>query len=126
MGGKERNKHAKAKLRAGRGPIGKTAIAGIRDRNTNHVVAKVVGHTDKKTLQGFIRENDEVGATVFTDEAKAYENMPEFSHDAVKHSVGEYVRDMAPTNGMESFGDYVGKCRRPLGGPASDGRCGGC
>lgn len=25
------------------------------------------------------------------------------AHEAVKHSVGEYVRDMAHTNGMESF-----------------------
>ena len=29
--------------------------------------------------------------------------MPEFTHEAVNHSVGEYVRDMASTNGMESF-----------------------
>ena len=29
--------------------------------------------------------------------------MPEFEHEAVNHSVGEYVRDMAHTNGMESF-----------------------
>ncbi len=55
LGGKERNQHAKAKLRAGQGPIGKTAIAGIRDRNANHVMAKVVKRTDKKTMQGFIR-----------------------------------------------------------------------
>ena len=29
--------------------------------------------------------------------------MPEFTHEAVNHSVGEYVREMASTNGMESF-----------------------
>ncbi len=27
----------------------------------------------------------------------------EFNHEAVKHSVGEYVRDMAHSNGIESF-----------------------
>ena len=26
-----------------------------------------------------------------------------FDHEAVRHSVGEYVRDMAHTNGIESF-----------------------
>ena len=29
--------------------------------------------------------------------------MPEFDHEAVNHSVSEYVRDMVSTNGMESF-----------------------
>ena len=42
------------------------------------------------------------GATVYTDEAGAYRGMP-FNHEAVCHSVGEYVRDQAHTNGMESF-----------------------
>ena len=35
-------------------------------------------------------------------DAKAYRGMP-FDHEAVKHSVGEYVREQAHTNGMESF-----------------------
>ena len=42
------------------------------------------------------------GATVYTDEAGAYRGMP-FNYEAVCHSVGEYVRDQAHTNGMESF-----------------------
>ena len=29
--------------------------------------------------------------------------MVDFEHEAVRHSVGEYVRDMAHTNGLESF-----------------------
>ena len=29
--------------------------------------------------------------------------MPEYTHEAVNHSVGEYVRGMAHTNGIESF-----------------------
>ena len=40
IGGKERNKHANKKLHAGRGPVGKTAIVGARDRDTGRVVAK--------------------------------------------------------------------------------------
>ena len=34
IGGKESNKHAHKKLNAGRGTIGKTAVAGIKDRET--------------------------------------------------------------------------------------------
>ena len=102
MGGKEKNKHAKKKLRAGRGAVGKTPVAGIKDRASGEVVAQVVESTDKTTLQGFVNDHAADGATLYTDEASAYKgiNRP---HEAVNHSVGEYVRDQAHTNGIESF-----------------------
>ena len=43
-----------------------------------------------------------MGATVYTDDASAYKGIP-FEHESVRNSVGEYVRDMAHTNGIESF-----------------------
>lgn len=53
-------------------------------------------------MQGFVRNETQFGAQVYTDDARAYQgiNRP---HESVQHSVGEYVRDMAHTNGMESF-----------------------
>ena len=63
----------------------------------------MVENTDAPTLQGFVREHAKPGATVYTDEAKAYKGMAEFTHEAVNHSVGEYVREMASTNGIKSF-----------------------
>ena len=102
MGGKERNKHSGKKLKAGRGTIGKTAVVGAKDRKTNKVKAKVIKNTDAKTLQSFVIETAADGATVYTDDAKAYKGMP-FEHESVKHSVGEYVSGMAHTNGIESF-----------------------
>ena len=42
MGGKEKNKHAKKKLRAGRGTVGKTPVVGVKDRLTGIVCAEVV------------------------------------------------------------------------------------
>ena len=102
MGGRERNKHSKDKLRAGRGAVGKTAIVGAKDRETNQVRAKVVEDTDKRTSQSFVGDSAAPGATVYTDEARAYQGMP-FDHETVRHSVGEYVREMAHTNGIESF-----------------------
>ena len=102
MGGRERNKHTSKKLKAGRGTVGKTAVVGAKDRKTNKVRAKVTKKTDAKTLQKFVADSAAEGATVYTDDASAYKGMP-FEHESVRHSVGEYVRDMAHTNGIESF-----------------------
>ncbi len=101
IGGKEKNKHASKKLNAGRGTVGKTAVVGIKDRDTNEVRAKVVDSTDGATLKGIVHENAGEGVKVYTDSAKAYRGLP--NHEYVNHSVGEYVRDQAHTNGMESF-----------------------
>ena len=101
IGGKERNKHNANKLRAGRGTVGKTAVVGIKDRETGQIASQVVEHTDVPTLQGFVERHTEPDAMVYTDDARAYRGMPR-RHEAVKHSVSEYVRGMAHTNGMES------------------------
>ena len=101
FGGKERNKHNSKKLRAGRGPVGKVAVVGIRDRKTSRVRTQVVGSTDAGTLQGFVRQHTETDTMVYTDEARAYIGLPR-PHETVRHSVGEFVRGMASTNGIES------------------------
>ena len=62
----------------------------------------MVETTDSATLHDFVADNAEPGATVYTDEAKAYKGMPH-KHESVKHSVSEYVNGMAHTNGIESF-----------------------
>ena len=101
FGGKEANKHSDKKLRAGRGTVGKTPVVGIKDRATNQVSVAVVGSTDAETLQRLVRDHTEDGATIYTDENRAYDGLP--NHESVKHSVSEYVRDQAHTNGLESF-----------------------
>ena len=102
FGGREGNKHAHKKQRLGRGGVGKAVVAGAKDRATNRVRAEVVKATDAETLQGFVVDHAAPGATVYTDEAAAYKGMP-FKHESVRHSTGEYVKEMAHTNGMESF-----------------------
>ena len=102
MGGRERNKHKGKKLKAGRGTVGKTAVVGAKDRKTNKIKAAVVKVIDAKTLQGFVIATALAGATVYTDDAAGYKGMP-FDHEAVNHSISEYVRDQAHTNGIESF-----------------------
>ena len=103
IGGKERNKHKSKRLNAGRGPVGKAAVVGVKSREDGLVVAKPVAYTDRETLHGFIEETTERGGTVYTDDFVSYQNLPARMHRTVKHSVGEYVRRQAHTNGIESF-----------------------
>lgn len=67
IGGKEGNKHAKDKLRAGRGIAGKTPVAGVKSRETKQVQAKVVDEPDEDTMNAFIEDCVEKGATVYRD-----------------------------------------------------------
>ena len=109
MGGERKNmsnaqRKALREANVGRGAVGKTAVVGIKDRESGEVRAEVVRSTDGETLQGFVREHAEPGATVYTDEAKAYKGLAkDYEHEAVCHSVSQYVRGKAHTNGMESF-----------------------
>ena len=86
----------------GRGAVGKAVVAGVKDRDSNHVSAKVVRGVDALSLRGFVQDCTASDAKVYTDEARAYRGMPR-DHETVNHSVGEYVREQAHTNGIESF-----------------------
>lgn len=102
IGGKEKNKHADKKLKAGRGPVGKQAVVGLRERGGN-VKAMPIQSTDKETLHGVIHDNVAQGSKVCTDEHKGYVGLIGFDHAHVKHSAGEYVgaKDIH-VNGVES------------------------
>ena len=102
MGGIERNKHFDKKLKAGRGPVGKITVMGLKERN-GRIKAKSVKDTSAETLQGEIKKVVTKGAIVYTDDHRAYQGLLDYKHQEVKHSVGEYVKGMASTNGIESF-----------------------
>ena len=111
IGGKRKNmSNAKRKelQGTGRGAIGKTAVVGIKGRESNQVSAKVVQSTDAPTLIPFIEENASDGSTIHTDDASAYHSLPtifnRYRHGSVNHSIGEYVPDRAHSNGVEAFG----------------------
>ena len=85
---------SKRKALTGRGAKDKTAVVAVKDRGSKQVRAKVVENTDQPTLQGFVLENVAPTAKVYTDDASAYNGLPR-DREAVRHSVGEYVRGMA-------------------------------
>lgn len=103
FGGKRKNmpKHKRAQL-TGRGASGKSAVVGAKDRDSKQVTAGAVPDTKADTLRGFATAAAAPGATVYTDDATAYDGLPR-QRTSVKHSAGEYVRGQAHINGIESF-----------------------
>ena len=110
FGGKRANM-SKAKRKelagTGRGAVGKMAVVGAKDRETNRVTAQVVESVDSDTLIPFVEDNAAHGAAIYTDEASAYHGLANmlngYDHEAVTHSLMEYVRGDIHTNGVESF-----------------------
>jgi transposase-like protein len=66
------------------------------------IIAKTIPNTSKAALQGFIHQYAVPGSVVYTDTHSSYKGI-QFDHYAVNHTVGEYVRERAHTNGIESF-----------------------
>ena len=85
IGGKEKNKHADKKLRAGRGMVGKIPVVGVAQRD-GAVYAEPVRRTTMVALTDFAVRTIQEGATVYTDEHKGYGNLGLlYSHDFVSH-----------------------------------------
>lgn len=101
VGGLEKNKHPGKKLHE-RHREGKATVVGLKDRGTKKVAARVIDRADMETLVAFVEAHTGTEATVYTDDMSAYKGLKN-PHETVKHSVGEFVRGMAHTNGVESF-----------------------
>lgn len=103
IGGKEANKHEWKKRHAGRGPVGKTPVLGLRERG-GRTIAKPLERRTIEEIHGEIHKSVEVGTQLYTDDHTSYENLDGlfFRHESVNHSVGEYARGPATVNGIES------------------------
>ncbi len=105
IGGKRKNmSNAKQKALkdAGRGTVGKIAVIGAKDRKTKQIKPRTLESTSKTYLHEFMGEVTEYWTPVYTDEHSGYQGIPN-PHETVCHSVSEYVKDQAHTNGIESF-----------------------
>lgn len=103
FGGKEGNKHADKKLRAGGGTVGKQAVLGMKERHGGRVQAKPIPDTTAPTIQQEINEIVREGATLYTDEHRAYNGLDEaYRHLSVNHSKKQYRDGKAHTNSIES------------------------
>ena len=103
VGSLEKYKHADKKSNVGRGGVGKAVVASMNERVSNQVMAQFVENTRQPTLHGINQDNAKEGSELFTDDLPSYDGLVDFDHMSVKHSVGEYVKEQAHINGIESF-----------------------
>jgi transposase-like protein len=83
---------------------GKTIVMGMIDREMREARAMVVPDVKRATLQDKILNNVKGGATVYTDDAVAYQYAlsETFTHEVINHVEG-YVRGKVHTQGIENF-----------------------
>jgi transposase-like protein/ribosomal protein L37AE/L43A len=119
----------KRKGKRGRPPAGdlkKVSVVGIAQRKTEEkkgrVIARVTSDVKKETLHGLVREYVLPESTIFTDELKNYNGIPElcdgdtnrgYQHRRINHSAGVYVVGDVHTNTIEGFWSLI---KRGIGG----------
>ena len=102
VGGLEANKHASKKLHAGRGPVGKTPVLGMRERG-GRTFAMPMDEITLESVRHAIYSRIEQGSTIHTDEATVYDLDGLFyRQDSINHTMKEYARGDVTTNGIES------------------------
>jgi transposase len=125
-GGKEKWKHERKKLHAGRGAVGKTPIMGMAQRGTRtpdgkkfathgKVIARVVEGTGADDLLPHAEAKVLPKSSVYTDEWSSYNELGEmgYRHSRVSHTAKVYVDGDVHTNTIEGFWSLV---RRGIGG----------
>ena len=105
IGGSASNRPA-YKRTGERGSSGKTAVVGVKDRDSGMVKTQVIESADQATLQAFVHSHTTPSATVYTDEHSGYLGMRRV-HEHVRHSANEYVRGEAHTQGLEGYWSHV-------------------
>lgn len=82
----------------------KFPVIGFRD-GTGRVVAFPIDNTRTKTIEKAVLDNVAAGSIIYTDGLPSYKRLPRFGFDHyyVNHKVGQFVHDLATTNGIESF-----------------------
>ncbi|MCY4156759.1 MAG: IS1595 family transposase [Gammaproteobacteria bacterium] len=97
-----RNRHAHKRQERTQGGSGEVIVAAAKDRATQQISAAILPNIEAGTLNGFVAGRAKHDATIYTDDHPSCRKLP-YRHEAVKHSVSEYVPGQALVNGIESF-----------------------
>ncbi|NQY42857.1 MAG: IS1595 family transposase [Legionellales bacterium] len=104
LGGKEKNKHQDKRTKGTQGRSTKTKLAVVDLKQRDGAVrAKSSRSVDSESIQNYIDQHVNLGATLSTDEASFYKPVQGYHKLMINHSVGEFVNSIASTNGIESI-----------------------
>jgi IS1 family transposase len=108
VGGKTKNRHwDKRGGGKGHGPGApqKTAVVGAVSRSKKTVVARVIGHANRETINRFVHETVATKVSVLaTDQWGGYKSLDaDYQRLSVDHSIGQYVVGAIHTNTIEGF-----------------------
>jgi len=110
VGGKDKNRHWDKKSGTrGRGTNElKTPVIGAVRRKGN-VVARVVTHTDRETIQKFVNETISNRVSLLcTDNYPGYDRLHyRYNHGVVDHQAGQHVVGAIHTNTIEGFWSLI-------------------
>ena len=102
IGGREKNKHRSKRDPRNIGGRGKEAVLALVERGgsvRSHHVPDVSGKTLRPILKAQINET----SNIMTDDGGARIGRDFAKHEAVNHSIGEYVRGDVHTNTIEGY-----------------------
>lgn len=104
VGGKEKNKHRKKRVKGNIGGTGKEAVFSLVERG-GKVRSHHVPSVNAQTLRPILKAQLDAGSALMTDGEGQYRLVgPMFArHETVNHGIGEYVRGEAHTNTIESY-----------------------
>ncbi len=103
VGGKKNRKHYNKRRLMKHPNDGKILVFGARERETGRVWATPIPDAERDTLQLAVTGLVAYHTMVYSDGHGGYKGLDPYGHEAVVHSMGEYVRGQAHTNGIESF-----------------------
>lgn len=103
LGGREKNKHAHKQTKGTQERSTKTKIAvvGLHKRD-GRIKAKAFSGITASNMQEFIDQNVGRGSVLCADETRFYSLIKGYQKLVVNHSMSEFVKGMASTNGIKS------------------------
>lgn len=99
LGGKTKNVHRSKRVPGGKE---KVKVSGLLERG-GELRTQTVHDLSRESLNKVVRDNVAKGSRLMTDFHSGYDGMWRYyDRQKVNHSIGEYVRDDAHTNSIES------------------------
>ena len=86
----------------------KAVVLGMIERGGD-VMTRVIPGRDWHSVNRAMLPNVKAGSTVYTDEAPVFKSLPNlgYEHEAVNHSIKEWVRGDVHTNSIEAFWSHL-------------------